>query len=84
MSLARKTTNELGSVTSKRRTRPRAVRPLDPAHHSPAVALQTHLDVAWSEAADDADRVSPRSAFAFMVLVNGAFWIGLGLLISRL
>lgn len=84
MGLAQKKTTDLGSERQARRTRPRAARALDPSHHSPAVALQAHLEMAWAEAPTDELRWSPRRAFAFMVLVNGAFWIGLGLLISRL
>lgn len=84
MGLAQKKTTDLGSERQARRTRPRAARALDPSHHSPAVALQAHLEMALAEAPTDELRWSPRRALAFMVLVNGAFWIGLGLLISRL
>lgn len=76
MSLAQQKTTEFGSETSKRRTRPRAARALDPAHHSPAAALQQHLERSWSEDQAQEGRWSPRRALAFMVLTSGAAWAG--------
>ncbi len=84
MSLAQKKTTEFGSETAKRRTRPRAARAFDPAHHSPAAALQAHLETNWSEGPEAEVRWSARRALAFMTITSGALWIGLGLLISRL
>jgi hypothetical protein len=84
MGLAQKKTIEFGSETSKRRMRPRAARAFDPAHHSPAAALQERLERSLSEAPVEEGRWSARRTRAFMTITSGAFWIGLGLLISRL
>lgn len=84
MGLAQKKKINLGSETPKRRTRPRAARALDPAHQSPAVALQTHLEMAWAAEPVVEGKWSARRTMAFLVLANGAFWIGLGVMVSRL
>lgn len=84
MGLAQKKTIEVGSETPKRRTRPRAARPLDPAHQSPAVALRSHLEIAWAQEPEVEGKWSARRTMAFLVIANGAFWVGLGLMISRL
>lgn len=84
MGLAQKKTIAFGSETHKRRTRPRAARVSDAAHHSPAAALQAHLEMAWTDEPVLEAKWSARRTMAFLVLANGAFWIGLGVMISRL
>ena len=84
MSLAQKKTTEFGSETAKRRTRPRAARAFDPAHHSPAAALQARLETSWSAQPEEDGQWSPRRAMAFMVLTSAGAWAGIIWLATRL
>lgn len=67
-----------------RRMRPRAMRPTDVAHESPAMALQSKLARAWVEESEVEARWSARRSLAFMALFNGVFWIGLGVAVTRM
>lgn len=84
MGLAQKKTIEVGSETHKRRMRPRAARSYEPAHHSPAAALQAQLEATWADQPAIEGKWSARRTMAFLFVANGAFWVGLGLLISHL
>lgn len=68
----------------RRRMRPRAMRPTDAAHDSPAAALQAHLAKSWADDEASETKWSARRSLAFMLAFNGLFWAGLGVLIVRL
>jgi hypothetical protein len=79
-------TAEIGGETSRvrRRMRPRALRSTDVAHDSPAAALQAHLAQTWSDAPTDETKWSARRSLAFVVVVNGGFWLGLSVAVASL
>lgn len=67
----------------RRRMRPRALRATDVAHESPAAALQAQLAQTWAEGPAGEIKWSARRSLAFMLLFNGVFWAGLGVVIAN-
>lgn len=65
-----------------RRTRPRAMRPTDPAHESPAAVLQAQLPHIWTEEQVDEARWSARRSWAFLLLFSSVFWAALAVAIN--
>ena len=59
----------------------RAATAEDLAHASPALMLRERLETQVGLAARP--RWSHRRTIAFLVVVNGAFWVSIGLLVSR-
>ena len=59
----------------------RAATAEDLAHASPALLLREHLETQVGLAARP--RWSHRRTIAFLVVVNAAFWLSAGLLVSR-
>jgi hypothetical protein len=59
----------------------RAATAADAAHASPALRLREHLEAQVGQAARP--RWSHRRTLAFLVAVNGAFWLSVALLVSR-
>lgn len=81
--LAKKAESGAEAARVRRRMRPRAMRPTDVAHESPAAALQAQLAQSWAEGPAVEAKWSARRSLAFMVLFNGVFWTGLGVVIAN-